>query len=267
MTTKIHNNFLPPGSYQYSQYEELGNVRDRIAQDLKYKAGSQVLDVGTGNGLFTFALARAVPNVQILGLDIVKGTVRDAVRRSIANNLADTCKFACNNFLRVRLPENYFDTITFFLSLSDLLRWTTLEEILQRVSVLLNDSGKLVICEGFPEDAENDQQLLGFALNDALGYRNCSKHKIITALEDMGMAVDSISTYHTGRPSLNSFGVQDFIKDECFFCTLDGSFVPPWEEIWQEFEPFVNSLGSIEIDAQISVIVASNSRFAHLKSN
>ena len=257
MKTKTHNNSTQPDFYYYSQYEELGHVRDIIVRDLKCKTGSQILDVGTGNGLFAFALARAIPKAQILGLDIVKENVRDSVRRAIIENLNDACKFACNNFLHVRLTENYFDAITFFLSLSDLLRWTTLEETLQRVSVLLKDSGKLVICEEFPEDAENEQQALGFALNNTLGYRYCSKQKIVTALKDMGMVVDSISTYRTGRPPLNSLGVQDFIKDECFFCTLDGSPVSPWQEIWQEFEPLVNSLGSIEIDAKISVIEAS----------
>lgn len=258
MNRNIENNSSLSGPYAYSQYEELGNVRDRIAKDLNCIEGSQILDVGTGNGLFAFAMARSVTNAQILGMDMVEGTLRDAVQRAKISGLSGRCRFACNDFLRVRLPERSFDVITFFLSLCDLLRLTNLEAILRKVTTLLNDSGRLVICEGFPEDAQNQQQALGFALNEALGYRYRSKCELISVLNQLGMGVDSISTYLTKRAPLDAMGVQDFIRDECFFCTLDGSSVPSRQEIWQVFQPLVLNNGGLEIDAQISVITASN---------
>lgn len=67
--------FLDAGHYRF--------LSDAINQQLQalLQPGDQLLDIGCGEGYYTGALAGAVPDVQIQGLDISKTAVRYAAKR------------------------------------------------------------------------------------------------------------------------------------------------------------------------------------------
>jgi ubiquinone/menaquinone biosynthesis C-methylase UbiE len=242
--------------YSYSQYEYLGGVRSKIAIDLVLQENLQILDVGTGNGLFAIALSKVYRTCQILGIDTVKAYIEDAINRARKNGLESRCNFSCMNFFDNAIPTKHYNVITFFLSICDLLRWSKVGKILQRCSELLKDKGQLVICEQFPEEAVSPQEKLGFKIQLALGYRYPSRKELFNELHYYNFKIKSVTTYHTGRPPMSPTSTKNFIKDECFFCSLDGSQVASWQQLWYKFKPYIFNIGSIEIDSKVFVIRA-----------
>lgn len=68
--------FLEAGHYQ--------PLRDRVAQRLAQLLATQpaqLLDIGCGEGYYTAALAAALPDSQLYGLDVAKAAVRMAAKR------------------------------------------------------------------------------------------------------------------------------------------------------------------------------------------
>lgn len=68
--------FLDAGHYQ--------PLRDNVAQILAAKLAeqpAQVLDIGCGEGYYTAALAAALPEAQLFGLDVAKAAIRMAAKR------------------------------------------------------------------------------------------------------------------------------------------------------------------------------------------
>lgn len=68
--------FLDAGHYQ--------PLRDAVAQTLaQHLSGqtTQVLDIGSGEGYYTDAMAEALPQAQLFGLDVAKAAIRMAARR------------------------------------------------------------------------------------------------------------------------------------------------------------------------------------------
>lgn len=73
--------FLDAGHYQ--------PLRDRVAQRLAQpltNRPAQLLDIGCGEGYYTAALAAALPDSQLYGLDVAKAAVRMAAKRYRAVN-------------------------------------------------------------------------------------------------------------------------------------------------------------------------------------
>ncbi|KGT88180.1 23S rRNA (guanine(745)-N(1))-methyltransferase [Enterobacter cancerogenus] len=68
--------FLDAGHYQ--------PLRDAVAQHLAQRLNglaAQVLDIGCGEGYYTAAMAEALPQAQLFGLDVAKAAIRMAAKR------------------------------------------------------------------------------------------------------------------------------------------------------------------------------------------
>ena len=116
------------------------------------------------------------------------------------------------------------------------------------------------MAEAFPEDAESERERVGFALHRALGYRYISRYELTDAIQKAGMTIRSWTTYLTSRPPLHVSGIKQFISDECHFCDLDGSPVPPQHVLWKQFHPLVKEAHGVMLDAKLSVVVAQRTR-------
>lgn len=99
-----------------------------------------VLDAGCGQGVFSFALARRLPNGVITGMDIDQGLV-DRNRRIAARCGLGNCRFECSDLTRLESPEQY-DLV---LSVDMLEHLADDEDILRRFLRVLTPGGDLIL--------------------------------------------------------------------------------------------------------------------------
>lgn len=113
---------------------------------LEVKAGSTVLDLGTGTGYIAFPLAKRYLDAKIIGLDIVEETLKRNSKKAIEEKL-DNLSFV--SYDGYRLPfEN--DTIDAIITRYALHHFPDIEQALSEIYRILKHNGKLIISDPTP---------------------------------------------------------------------------------------------------------------------
>lgn len=122
------------GGYRYDGRWRV--VADAIAEHYRLESGDRVLDVGCGKGFLLHDLTRAVPGLEIVGVDISKyalGHAKEEVRPFLEHASASDLPF----------PDNSFDLVISITAIHNLYCYdlhTALQEV-ERVS-----RGKSYLC-------------------------------------------------------------------------------------------------------------------------
>ncbi len=204
-------------------YEDLRSVRRRVAESLRFRPGAQLLDVGSGNGGFSLALARAHHGVRVDGADRVGGYLAVAARRAHESGLSERCSFHAVDYRRLLASRGGYDAATFFLSLSEIARVEPLASIASLVHAGLRSQGQIVLVDVLPERLSSPRERAGIRLHQAVGYRYFSERELIDSLRGAGFEVGPVRSFEAGGVALDERGIGQFIADECRFNHLEGN--------------------------------------------
>jgi SAM-dependent methyltransferase len=241
------------GGYLFADYDNLGGVRERVARRTATVGQRSILDVGTGAGAFACALAVANPEASVLGLDLVAEYLPAAEARRSAARLAN-CSFSAGDVLEPNTIKGQYDLVATFLSCCDLLRFAAPKEVLDTLADLVRSGGELLLTEAFPELAQGDRQVLGFEINQALGYRYVGVDELTAHLERRGFELVDSMLLQTGRPTIPLSDLGAFITDEVAFCRLDGSPAADAAGLLAEYQRKASTLTGVEVDAQVLML-------------
>lgn len=110
------------------------------------------LDVACGTGLTSVWMARAVPELSVIGIDLNTGMLDLARRRALKQGVADRCKFLrldATTVTRADLPSRGIDVVTCSLGYSVIPGW---KAAFDQTCDLLPDDGVYAIFDQYEED-------------------------------------------------------------------------------------------------------------------
>ncbi len=121
-----------------------------IMDFLSVSPGMNILDLGTGSGYLSFALAKKYSTVSIVGLDIVEKTLKNNQSRADEENIRNIC-FVNYNGIDFPFENNVFDLVV---SRYALHHFPDIKKSLSEVFRVLKNGGLFFISDAAPN--END---------------------------------------------------------------------------------------------------------------
>lgn len=104
----------------------------------------RILDLATGTGDLAAALAKALPNARITGVDLSEGMIDIGRRKLVAKKLENRVDLQVADALRLPFPDNTFDVITIAFGVRNFER---LERGYKEMLRVLRPGGKVVVLE------------------------------------------------------------------------------------------------------------------------
>lgn len=140
---------------------------ERMAQRLKIKPGSTVLDVGTGTGVFApFLLRKAGNSGRLLALDVAE----EMLKRARAKRFDGNIYFLQASVTNLPLPEEVFDTVVCYSSFP---HFRDKPRALTEANRVLKKGGRLFICHTSSRTTINEiHQQIHALTNDTIPDQN-----------------------------------------------------------------------------------------------
>jgi ubiquinone/menaquinone biosynthesis C-methylase UbiE len=122
---------------------------ERLAQSLDIKPGSNLLDVGTGTGVFIpFLLRRIGSRGRLVCLDFAA----EMLQRARDKKFADNINFVCQDITRTSLESRSFESVVCYSSFP---HFADKPGALKEINRLLKPGGKLFICHSSSRESIN----------------------------------------------------------------------------------------------------------------
>jgi len=132
-----------PGTRSYSLFATSRVMRDfykQVASEVAVELRQgKILDVGTGLGYLLIEIARLIPDVEIVGIDISSGMVKIARRNTEKAGLSRRVKFMVKDANKMSFEDSSFDLIV---STGSLHHWKKPLHVINEVHRVLKDGGK-----------------------------------------------------------------------------------------------------------------------------
>lgn len=243
------------GYSYFERYKHLGNVREKIAQAFPCTKGS-ILDIGTGDGFFSFELAKQLQSGIVTGIDYVNEWIEDARSYAKAQEISHKCTIDQLDFWKNSFKKESFDRVTTFLALCNVMKTKAdLEKGIVEINRILKPNGTILFAEGTVEDAQNQAQKLGFTVYKELGYRYFTKQEIIHVLTSHGFEITNIHYFKTHAQKFNCSQFKGWLMDEVYMGNVDGTIHTNWQTLYKKYSSSVSKT-KIEFDSLITVIAA-----------
>lgn len=171
---------IAPGHLHFNEWQIRKRSADKFMAYLKKKQKPlTVLEVGCGNGWLTAKIA-AIPNVEVIGLDINKTEIDQASRVFRTANL---------NFLYESFKPNTFDGVKFDIVVfaASLPYFSSLKSTLQLALNLLNPGGEIHLLDThfYKNDAVAAAQERCYNYYNALGYPGMSDYYFHHTIDEL----------------------------------------------------------------------------------
>ena len=147
----------------FEEYFETGDFYNRQTQDdehldliighLKIESGMKILDLGTGTGYLAFALAKAYPEAEVTGLDIVEKALKANEARAKAEGL-NRLQFRSYDGVTFPFADNTFDLVTTRYALH---HFPAINDTFREISRVLKHDGILFLSDPPPNDDDAER--------------------------------------------------------------------------------------------------------------
>lgn len=126
---------------------------DAILDFLPVKTGMKILDLGTGSGYLSFAIAKKYPEISVVGLDIVENALennRVKAKEENINNLV----FVTYDGIDFPFADQEFDMV---ISRYALHHFPDIQKSISEVSRILNEEGLFFVSDPTPNDNDSER--------------------------------------------------------------------------------------------------------------
>lgn len=126
-----------------SRWPQFGLLRRLIVGELKrYHPEGILVDVGCGPGYLITAIARALPHLSIIGMDIAEEMVQKATKNLSSLGLDEKVGFRQGDIQRFPFEDNSLDFVVSTLSLH---HWSKPKQAIQEINRVLKPGGQFLI--------------------------------------------------------------------------------------------------------------------------
>ncbi len=124
----------------------------RVAEDVAAAAptGGVVLDAGCGSGRLAVEIARRRPDLRVRGVDIERGMVEVATRRTERENASDRVEFTVADLADLPLPDGSVDMVV---STASLHHWADVRAVIASLDRVLRPDCRMWIYDLRPVSA------------------------------------------------------------------------------------------------------------------
>lgn len=139
------------GEFYNKQTQDEGHL-SAILEFLPIKPKMSILDLGTGSGYLSFAVAEKYPDAEVIGLDIVEKTLENNRKRVVDEKL-DNISFVTYDGMDFPFSDGRFDMV---ISRYALHHFPEIQMSISEVSRVLKSDGLFFVSDPTPND--NDSQ-------------------------------------------------------------------------------------------------------------
>lgn len=115
-----------------------------LLKEVRRAAPSRIVDLATGTGDVAFAIASALPDASIEGIDISEGMLDKARRRAASSGLVERLRFRCADGTATGLPDACADLVTIAYGIRN---FADIEGGYREMHRILRKGGSLVVLE------------------------------------------------------------------------------------------------------------------------
>ena len=131
-----------PGTRSYSLFARsrfMKNFYRLVAEDVMHEIrGGKIMDVGTGPGYLPIEIAKLIPNVEVVGIDVSSDMVKIARKNAERARLSDRVKFMVEDANEMSFEDSLFDLIV---STGALHHWKRPLRVINEIYRVLKNGG------------------------------------------------------------------------------------------------------------------------------
>jgi len=223
----------------HTYYQELNNLRFKIANNLPIKPGMRILDVATGSGFFAIEVARCDSSLKITGIDISQTDIRNARKNLKRQGLQDRVGILEMDATKMSFRREEFDMAINFTGLEDI-HMTRGKSGVQRtfleVNRVLKPDSYFCFVVMPPEEMETAAQKIEVILFSYICDATwLSTNEYEDMLEEAKFKLISKRSYYTGK-KLSPEQAKAEIRFACKNVPkIYGINTPSFEEVWARF--------------------------------
>ena len=124
-----------------------------IMEMLPIESGMKILDLGTGSGYLSFPIAKAYPDVEITGLDIVEKTLEMNLEKAAGEGLVNL-NFTAYNGIEFPFADGTFDMVITRYALH---HFPVIQKTFSEIGRVLNDTGILFLSDPTPNEDDTER--------------------------------------------------------------------------------------------------------------
>lgn len=238
-------------NFNPKNFNKLNNLRNKVLLEINKRfdfTNKKILEVGCGNGMFSYLLSKQYKNSFVIGIDIVEQYVNYAREMFVLPNLI---------YDKIDIKElgSVYDSIFMCFSLTELLKNDGIEEILKYLSKNIKKDGYLVLVEEFSDDYTEIHDLLGLKIMEELGYKYLNFKSFEKIVDNSDFDIIYTRTFDNKQKTVDVLGAKTQIYFENKLNEFDGSIKKSSEEIFLKYKDNIIKSGGIRTYGKTRLIV------------
>ena len=226
---------------------ELEGVRRAISGDLKLNAGMNILDVGTGWGLFAIEIAKQLKEGEIVGIDITLEGTNMARKLTRDAKVADIVQILRMDATKLSFPDNHFDLAASFLGMRDIYMTrgergvnNAIEEMIR----VTKPCGKMALCITPLEDMETKEQRLAVEIEGKVfGAKSLPKKFYIDIFRENDVVLRETRVYYTNKKLTPKQAMTELKEGIEIARKVYDKDVPNFKDVWEKYGSEIKSFG------------------------